>query len=106
MVSGTTRVWTTSCSRARQRQRTRMEGCTGASDSGACSTTTIVMRPDRCSIGFGNRTGVASAKPRVPPLALRHGENAHRERIGGNVVAVGAVEIKERYGAAGASVEH
>jgi hypothetical protein len=43
-------------SRARQRQRTRMAGCTGASDSGACSTTTIVLRPDRCSIGFGNST--------------------------------------------------
>ena len=61
-VSGTTKVSTTFCSRARRCRRMRTVGCNGASGLVACSTSIIGMRPDRCSIVFWDRT--RSARPR------------------------------------------
>jgi transposase InsO family protein len=85
-ASGTTKVSTTCRSRARPRRQTRMEGCTGASDSVACSTTTTAMRPDRCSILFWDGRGparllrVTGNKERSPRWRSTHSDTASLER--------------------------
>jgi hypothetical protein len=82
-ASGTTKVSTTFCSRARRHQRMRTVGCNGASDSAGCSTSIIGMRPDRCSIVFWDSTPFESYMPRRAPKArqLRLGKIPWRQMM-------------------------